>query len=102
MALIDDKMTVIQHAVIYLVLAYHTLDQRYVDLAGESLLSTAHHADHIGLNVEKCTQLFNPLIEQLLAMDQNQHIAAPRSDERNGEHGFAEGRSGGQHTIVML
>ena len=41
------------------------------------------------------------MFEQLLAVDQHERVHSTGGDKVGGEHGFAEGRGGGQHAGVV-
>ena len=101
MTFIDDEMSVIRHAVIDHTLADETLDQGDIEVSREFPVATAEASDRLRWQIEKRGQPLDPLLHQLLPVNQNQSVHATGGDEICGKHGFAEGGGGGQDTGIV-
>ncbi len=101
MALVDDHVAVIADAVIHHTLSDQTLNQRHVELAVGFPLPAADAADGARRQSEKRGQPVDPLIEQLLSVDEHEGADPAFGDQPRGHHRLAERRRRRQHTGVV-
>ena len=100
-ALVHDKMPIIFDQVRHLAFPDQALNERHIDNTGRPFLPAANNANAIGVDIEERAEPRNPLIQQLLAMHQDQRISGPFRDEFSRNHGLPEGRCRRQHTGVV-
>jgi len=90
MAFVDDHMTIIGDTVLYDALSHKALDGGYID-SSRRPRATAANAAYVFLgNSKELKQPFDPLIEQLPPMYEDQCIDTPPSDHASGNHRLAE------------
>lgn len=95
------RMAIVTDEIAHLAIAGETLDQRDVDAAGRFAPAATNGAD-VAINDRKeCSQSFAPLVDELLAMNQHQRVAAPGRNHFCTDDGLAKRRRGGQHAVVM-
>ena len=94
-------MAIVTDEIAHLAIADETLDQRDVDAPGRFAPAATNDAD-VAINDRKeCLQSFAPLVEELLAMNQHQRVAAPGRNHFCTDDGLAKRRRGGQRAVVM-
>jgi hypothetical protein len=101
MAFIDDEVPVVSHKVRYLVFSDQALDDGNVDNARRAFLAPADNPDAIRADFKERAQPRQPLIQQLLPMDQDQGIHFAFRNEFDRDHGFSERRRSGKHTRIV-
>ena len=101
MTFIDDEMPIVSHKVRYLVFSDQALDDGNVDNARRTFLTTADNPDAICADCEERAQPRQPLIQQLLPMDQYQGIHFAFRDEFDRDHRFSECRRSGEHARIV-
>ena len=75
--------------------------QCHIDPAGELLPPAAEPAEGLRRDAEKRGQAFDPLLQQLLAVHENQSVDAAARDEPCRHNGLAECCRGRQHTNIV-
>src|SRR5205085_2406860 len=80
-ALIDDDVPVAGDEVVDFFLADETLDHRNIDVAVGLAFVAPDTADLLLVDAEEDRQLCNPLLEERLAMDEDQRIAGALCDQ---------------------
>jgi hypothetical protein len=77
--------------VFHFFLAMKAPDHRNVDNAGRLRVTAAHLTDLVHRHVQKHRQAFTPLIEELLAMDDNERVDAALRDQPRRDCRLAAG-----------
>lgn len=101
MALIDDELPVVGNTIIDDIVANQTLPQRHIDKTGGLFLSAPHDPEILGRNIEKHRQSAEPLIQDRLAVNDNERIDTSLGNHLGAQHGFAETRRQREHSQVM-
>ena len=101
MALVDDEVAVVGDEIFDRPLADEALNEGDVERAAEALSPAAQATDLLWGNVEKLRQALHPLLEQLLAMHEDEGVDAAVSDHPCREDSFSEGGSGGEDASVV-
>ena len=89
MAFIYDYVAVLGDQLVDIVPLDEALDHRDVEGAVVFAMAAADPADLPFIDVEEHGQLRDPLLKQWLAMDQNQGVTCPRSDQVRAEYSLA-------------
>ena len=100
-ALVDDEVAVVGHAVVHDALAHQALNERHVELPVGLRFPPPIRPIRLRGSTEKRRQALHPLIEQLLSMHEHQRVDAALGDQPRGDDRLAEGGRGGQHTGVV-
>jgi len=101
MAFIGDDMTITADSIVDPSLADQALNHRNVQAAVQTALSGTDLADVLGLDAEEQRQLRDPLVEERLAVNQNQRVPASRSDKIGPNHSLADTRRCDEDTSLM-
>ena len=80
MALVDDHVSILGDEFVDSASADEALYHGNVEVAVGFAMATAYSADTLFVDVEEHGELCDPLLEQWLAMDQNEGVARPRCD----------------------
>ena len=80
MAFIDDEVSVVGDEVFDSALADEALDDRDVDYTGEFLATASETSDFFFLQIEELRKSLDPLIHELLAMDEDEGVDASLGD----------------------
>ena len=88
-ALVDDHLAVLRHAIADHALAHQTLNDRHVERAGRPIPPASDAADGLWRQVEKRRQAVDPLLDQLPAVHKHQRVDAALGNEPRGHHGLA-------------
>ena len=95
-AFIDDDVSVVGDEVFDDALADETLDHGDIDLTGEFLTSASKTSDVFFIEIEELGEPFDPLIHELLAMNENEGVDSALCDEPGRENSFSESSGGGE------
>ena len=101
MAFIDDEMAIIGDEVRGLAAAHETLNQRDVNDAGRLAPPAADDANALRIDLEERLQALHPLRKQFPAMNENERISRPVSDQCGGDNRLAKGRRRRQYADVV-
>ena len=99
-ALVHDHEAVVRDTVVHLSAAHQALHQGDVD-PSERPPSSAEATDFIIRDAQKLGEPSNPLLEQLLAMDDDQGVDSALRNQPCGHHGLPERSSRGQDAGVI-
>ena len=97
MAFVHDNVSVIGDTVVHHILADEALHQRHVKCPGQLLPSAPKPPDLFGRGSEKRRKTFDPLLHQLLQMDEHQSVHATPGNQPRGDNRLAESRCGRKH-----
>jgi len=100
-ALIEDDVPVLRDQIIHDSLAADALQQGDVNGAQRLAFARANLADARPLDVQELNEALDPLVEQLLAMDEHQSADATLCDQTRCHHGLAERGGSGKHAGLM-
>lgn len=100
-AFVDDEVAVVGDEVFHDAFADETLDDGNVDLSGKFFATTAEAADLFLFEIKELGKALDPLVHELLAMDENESVDAALCDEPGRENGFSEGGGGGKDTGLV-
>ncbi len=101
-AFIDDHMAVIGDAIVHDTFANQALNDCHVDHPGRLLSTAANAADRLHRKVEELGQAFDPLVQELPPMHEDERVDAAQGDQPGSDDCLAERRRGGQDTNVVL
>ena len=101
MTFIDHQMTVVGHQIRDFAFPDQALDQCHVDDSGRLSFATPDGADLLRINLQEGSQAFDPLSEQLIAVNQDERVPATMSNERGRDDRLSESGRGGENTGVM-
>lgn len=101
MAFIDDDVPVVGDEVFDDAFANETLDHNDVDLSGEFFASASETSDVLFFEIEELGESLDPLIHELLAMNENEGADSALRDQPRGENGFSEGGGGGKNSGIV-
>jgi hypothetical protein len=97
-AFIDDDVSVVGDEVFDDALTDEALDHDDVDLSGEFFASASKASDVFFIEIEELGEPFDPLIHELLAMNEDEGVDSALCDEPGCQNGFSEGGGGGKDT----
>ena len=100
-ALVDHDQAVVAEERVEVVDGLEALDHREVDDPGEFASSAADLADLFRGESEQRLELCSPLLEERLAVGEDERRQPPRGDRGAGDHGLARSRRGDEDTIVV-
>jgi len=91
-ALIYNQIAVLADEVVDHMFMTQALSHRHVDLPGRLMLAAANLPNLLRCQAQELAQCFNPLVEQLLAMNDHQGVDPALRDQVSGDHCFAKSR----------
>src|SRR4051812_26367430 len=100
-AFINNEMAIFGHTVVNDSRADHALNESNIKHAIGFLSSASDMTDRLRRQIEKCTKSLDPLLEQLSPMHEHQRVDTTLCNEPCSNHGFSEGRAGGQDARIM-
>ena len=100
-ALIYDYVTVLGDQLVDIVPLDEALDHGDVEGAVVLAMATTDPADLLLVDVEEHGELCDPLLEQWLAVNQNQGVAPARYDQVGAEHSLANAGGSNEDTRVV-
>ena len=98
---IDDQIAVLSHAIIHQSFVNEALHERDIQRPGQFFTSTAQSPDCFRRQIEEGGQAFDPLFEELLAVNQNQGINTALRNQPGCNHGFPKRRRCGQNPDIF-
>ena len=101
MALVDDQMAVVGHAIINDTLSDETLNDGDVEQPGGSASPAADATDRLRRHVEERRESLDPLVQQLTPMHEHERADAALGDQPGGDHRLAKRRRGRQHAGLV-
>ena len=85
MAFIDDHLPVLGDAIVHDTFADEALNDRHVQQPGWLFATAANAADRLPRKAEERCQAFDPLVQQLAPMHEDQRIDASLSDQPSSD-----------------
>ncbi len=102
MTFIDDHMAVVGYTVVSDILANHALDEGNVDYPLEFAPSTTKTADGFLRKIKKSRKPINPLLHELLTMNEDKSIDASFGNQPGRQNRFSKSGRSRQDAGIML
>ncbi len=100
-ALIHDHLPVVGHEIADAFAPRQALDHGHIDAARGLSLPASDLADVPGPKPQKGLEARPPLVQQWLAMDEDEGVHTPRGDHPGPQHGFSRARRGDEDAQVV-
>ena len=101
-AFVDDDVAVAADQLVKVIAARECLDHCDVDPSRQSASASAESPDRLRCDVEELAEPLDPLLDERLAVDEDQRGAPSTGDEVRSEHRFAPARGCAEDADVML
>ena len=100
--LVDNDLAVVRNKIVNDPLLHQALNDGHVDETGRPASPAADTTKRFRGDIEEGGEPFDPLVEELTAMNENQRVHAAPGDQRRGHHGLAERCGRSQYACVVL
>ena len=98
---VDDDVSVPGHEIIDLPLSDEALDHRHIEAAVRFTFAPAHLTHVLLIDSEEHRELRDPLVEKVLAVDEDQRAPSALRDQVGAENGLPDARRADEHAKVM-